>query len=140
MASESTIFDNLVRVIEEQQALIKSISEKLQKLELNNNSNNTGGSTQTATLVDYTSNTEYTRNMLVVDTDTETVYRVLTKYTSVDVDTDCRNGNLKLVGFESQVVTLDHNPTQSEIESIPEDALVAIYSSTDTPYAPDILD
>lgn len=140
MASESTIFDNLVRVIAEQQALIKSISEKLQKLELNNNSNNNGGSTQTATLVDYTSNTEYTRNMLVVDTDTETVYRVLTKYTSVDVDTDCRTGNLKLVGFESQVVTLDHNPTQSEIESIPEDALVAIYSSTDTPYAPDILD
>lgn len=136
MADESTIFDNLKRVIAEQQLLIESIANKLQKLE----SIGGGGGGGSASIEDYTPNTEYERNTLLVDTNTETVYRVLTKYTSINVETDCNNGNLKLVGFESQIVTLDHNPTQSEIESIPEDALVAIYSSTDTPYAPDILD
>ena len=135
MADESTIFDNLKRVIAEQQLLIESIANKLQKLESIG-----GGGGGFASIEDYTPNTEYERNTLLVDTNTETVYRVLTKYTSINVETDCNNGNLKLVGFESQIVTLDHNPTQSEIESIPEDALVAIYSSTDTPYAPDILD
>ena len=128
------LFDHLLAVITEQSRLIESISNKLQKLE------SIGGGGGSASIEDYMPDTEYERNTLLVDTNTETVYRVLTKYKSISVETDCDNGNLKLVGFESQIVTLDHNPTQSEIAAIPEDALVAVYSPTDTPYAPDILD
>ena len=63
--------------------------------------------------------------------DTETVYRVLEEYTSVTVEDDCSNGYLKLVGFESQIVTLNHEPTQKEINALPDDSLVAIYSTTE---------
>lgn len=125
------IFERLISIIDQQQRMIASIADKISKLET------IGGSVMATE--DYISGTEYKRNMLVVDPNTETVYRVLQQYTSVDVETDVENGYLKLVGFESQIVTFNHNPSQAEIEAIPEDALVAVYSSTDTPYAPDII-
>lgn len=125
------IFERLISIIDQQQKTIASIADKISKLET------IGGSVMATE--DYISGTEYKRNMLIVDPNTETVYRVLQQYTSVDVETDIENGYLKLVGFESQVVTFNHNPSQAEIEAIPEDALVAVYSSTDTPYAPDII-
>lgn len=125
------IFERLISIIDQQQKTIASIADKISKLET------LGGSVMAAE--DYIAGTEYKRNTLVVDTNTETLYRVLQQYTSVDVETDVENGYLKLVGFESQVVTFNHNPSQAEIEAIPEDALVAVYSSTDTPYAPDII-
>lgn len=125
------IFERLISIIDQQQKTIASIADKISKLET------IGGSVMATE--DYISGTEYKRNMLVVDPNTETVYRVLQQYTSVDVETDVENGYLKLVGFESQIVTFNHNPSQAEIEAIPEDALVAVYSSTDTPYAPDII-
>ena len=74
--------------------------------------------------------------MLIVDPNTETVYRVLTAYTSVSVADDIEGGYLKLVGAESQVITFPHEPTQTEINNLPDDALVAVYSPTDTPYTP----
>ena len=92
-----------------------------------------GGS---ASIEDYVSNKTYKRNTLLVDTNTETVYRVCceTEYTSVTVDDDRRAGNLKLVGFESAIVTLDHSPTQAEVDALPQDTLVAIYSTSTPPY------
>lgn len=128
-----TIFETLLDVIQRQQELIASIADKIQRID----SIGGGG---TATIEDYESNKVYKRNTLVVDTATETVYRVLVEYTSVTVEADCMAGKLKLVGFESQVVTFDHNPTQSEINILPEDSLVAIYSASDTPYQPESLE
>lgn len=127
------IFETLLNVIQRQQELIASIADKIQRID----SIGGGG---TATIEDYESNKVYKRNTLVVDTATETVYRVLVEYTSVTVEADCMAGKLKLVGFESQVVTFDHNPTQSEINILPEDSLVAIYSASDTPYQPESLE
>ena len=124
MASEGREFDRLLTVIQRQQQLINSIATKLEKLE----SIGGGGS---ASIEDYKEGTTYKRNVLVVDTNTETVYRVLEEYTSVTVEDDCSNGYLKLVGFESQIVTLNHEPTQKEINALPEDSLVAIYSTTE---------
>ena len=124
------IFQRLLGLIQSQQKTIKELADKIEKLE----SIGGGG---TASIEDYVSGTNYERNTLIVDTNTETVYRVLQQYKSVNVDEDISNGYLKLVGFESQIVTYDHNPTQEEIDAIPEDALVAVYSATDTPYMPD---
>ena len=90
MASEGREFDRLLTVIQRQQQLINSIATKLEKLE----SIGGGGS---ASIEDYKEGTTYKRNVLVVDTNTETVYRVLEEYTSVTVEDDCSNGYLKLV-------------------------------------------
>lgn len=124
------IFLRMYDIIHKQQLLIKEIADKLEQLELSGG----GGS---ASIEDYMSNQDYIRNTLVVDTNTETVYRVLRDYTSITVEDDTTAGQLKLVGFESQVVTFSHNPTQTEIEALPDDSLVAVYSPTDTPYIPD---
>ena len=131
MASEQTIFARLESVIKDQEKLIKSLTEKLEQLQIG-----IGGGGGSASIEDFTTNTRYKRNVLVVDTDTETVYRVIADYTSTSVQEDCAAGFLKLVGFESQIVTLGHEPSQKEIDSLPDNSLVAIYSATDTPYKP----
>lgn len=131
MASEQTIFAKLESVIKDQEKLIKSLTEKLEQLQIG-----IGGGGGSASIEDFTTNTKYKRNVLVVDTDTETVYRVIADYTSTSVQEDCAAGFLKLVGFESQIVTLGHEPSQKEIDSLPDNSLVAIYSATDTPYKP----
>ena len=58
--------------------------------------------------------------------------------TSVTVEDDLDAGLLKLVGFESAIVTKDHNPSQEEIDALPDDTLVAVYSSMDAAYVPDV--
>lgn len=130
------IFQQLINVIKTQQEMITKIAEELEKItEIG------GGGSGNAVIEDYQSNHVYKRNTLVVDATTETVYRVLTNdYTSISVETDCQNGNLKLVGFESQFVAFNGNPTQSQINVLPEDTFVAIYSAADTPYQPDALE
>lgn len=129
MASSNDILTNLTNIIIQQQATINSIASHLEQLE------SIGGGS--ASINDYEVNKKYKRNTLIVDTNTETVYRVLIEYTSVNIDTDKTNGYIKLVGYESQVVTFAHNPSQAEIDTIPDDSLVAIYSTADKPYFPD---
>jgi len=130
-----TIFEKIFKVIRDQQILIKEIADKLEQLDIHSGG---GGGTGNASIADYESGKTYKRNTLLVDTTTETVYRVIPEtYVSVSVNEDKGNGFLKLVGFESTIVTFDHNPTQSEINTLPDDTLVAVYSKTDTPYIPD---
>lgn len=124
------LFDQLLNVIDAQQRLIASIADKISQIE----SIGGGGNSK---VIDYTEDTLYQRNTLVVDTNTETVYRVLSEYTSTTVQYDCEHGFLKLVGFESQIVTVPHNPTQAEINAMPDDSLVAVYSATDRAYIPE---
>lgn len=133
---QEKIFQDLMNVIREQDRLLSSIAEKLQQIE------SIGGGGGSASIEDYQSGQVYKRNTLLVDRDTETVYRVLAEpsYTSVTVESDVQNKNLKLVGFESQVITIDHNPSQAEIDTLPQEALVAVYSSMDAPYVPDFID
>lgn len=129
MANEiqDDLFVRLFQKIQQQQELLSSIAQKLQDLELGKGM---------ATLTDYKSGTTYKRNQFVVDTQTEVVYRTTKEFTASTVATDCANGNLKLVGFESQIVTFDHEPTQYEINTVPDGAMVTIYSTADTPYLP----
>lgn len=124
------LFNALLAKMREQEAIIKRLAEKIQLID------HIGGG-GSGSIEDYVSDKQYKRNTLLVDPLTETVYRVIPDtYTSVTVDADMQAGNLKLVGFESQIVTFNHLPTQAEIDALPKDVLVAIYSTTDTPYEP----
>lgn len=129
------IFKLMRDAIKAQQEIIESISKKIDALETIGGGSSGGG---TASIEDYESGRDYDRNTLVVDTDTETVYRVINKYTSVDVKNDCASGNLKLVGFESQIVEFNHDPTQKEISVLPKESFVAVYNPSDQPYIPDL--
>lgn len=126
-----SVFQELLNVIQLQQQKIATIAEKLEQIESIG-----GGGSGNATIEDYESNKSYVRNTLVVDPTTETVYRVLHAYTSDTVSNDLANGDLKLVGYESQVMTYAAPPTQSQIENLPDDTLVAVYNANDTPYDP----
>lgn len=126
-----SIFQELMSVISRQQALINALANKLEQLEIG-----AGGGAGNASIEDYESGKLYQRNVLVVDPETETVYRVLHEYESVTVEIDRAERHLKLVGYESQFVTFNHEPSQAEIDTLPEDVLVATYSTTDDPYTP----
>ena len=124
------IFQSLIETIQAQQQKIDTIANKLQQIE----SIGGGGS---ASIEDYQSNKTYKRNTLLVDVNTETVYRVIpTEYLSVTVDDDKAAGNLKIVGYESGFIAFAHDPSQAEINNLPDGTLVAVYSSTDPPYQP----
>ena len=122
-----SIFEDLYSRLQEQATLLAEIADKLNNLELGKGM---------ATITDYVSGSTYKRNMLIVDPATETVYRSTQNFVAQTVETDCSLGYLKLVGFESQIVTFDHEPTQLEINTVPDGAMVAIYSPADTPYTP----
>jgi hypothetical protein len=125
------VFTTLLTIIRNQNTLLKNIAEKLKQLEL-------GGGSGNASISDYEMGKTYKRNTLLVDPGSVTVYHVIpTQYVSVSVDDDKRTGYLKVVGFESEIVTFHHNPSQSEINALPDDAFVVVYSPTDVPYVPD---
>lgn len=125
------IFQGLIDKLTLQDQLLQAIAEKLSLIE------HIGGGGGSASIEDYEPGKQYTRNMLLVDTDTETVYRVLDEYTSVSVQTDIQNAHLKLVGFENQIIEFEHDPTSAEIATLPDGAFVATYSPNDPPYVPD---
>jgi hypothetical protein len=126
----NNFFQMLTAILGEHERLLTQIANKLEQLEI-------GGGGGNATVADYLPNTTYKRNTLLVDPDTETMYRVIPdQYTSVSLAFDKEHGDLKLVGYESQFVTFNHQPTQAEIDTLPEDTLVAIYSRQDDPYSP----
>ena len=128
------VFEKLFYVIKAQNTAIKNIADKLQQLEVGGGGGGGGGN---ATISDYESGKRYKRNTLVVDPATETVYRVIPQqYTSETVIDDKAHGYLKLVGFESDIVTFDHDPSQAEIDALPDDSVVVVYSPTDVPYIP----
>lgn len=123
------IFQDLVDIIQDNAVKMKLLADRIEQLE----SIGGGGS---ASIEDYESGKEYKRNVLIVDTTTETVYRVLSDYISSTIEDDKKKGLIKLVGFESQLVSFNHDPSQTEINTLPMDTVVTIYSSTDDPYEP----
>lgn len=127
-----TIFARLLAAISEQNRLLESIATKFEQYE------GSGGGSGNASIADYAENQLYKRNTLLVDPNNETVYRVLpTEYLSVNLNADIAAGNLKLVGFENQVImTMDHELSQEEINNIPDNATVIVYNPADTPYTP----
>lgn len=123
------VFEMLLAIEAEREAQLKRIEDAIKELKIGSGS---------ASIEDYAENKFYKRNTLVVDPLTETVYRTVVRegFTSTTLEQDRAAGRLKLVGFESQFVTFNHQPTQGEIDTLPDDVLVAIYSPQDDPYTP----
>lgn len=131
VGDDANIFEKLHSVIAEHSIRLQNIANKLDLLEIKTGSGGHG-------FVDYTHGETYKRNQAVVDTVTETAYRVIAdEYVADTVQNDCANGYLKLLGFESQIVSYGHDPSQEEVNTIPDDAVVVVYSPDDTPYIPE---
>lgn len=128
-----SIFDRLLEIVTATNARLKRIEDAVQNIQ-----GGGGGGGGNATIEDYTPGKFYPRNTLVVDPLTETVYRTLPRegYTSTTLANDIANERIKLVGYESQIINFDHNPTQEEINTLPSDATVVVYSPQDDPYTP----
>lgn len=127
------IFKNLLDAFTAQQKLIEDLYQKLRRLEM-------GGGSGNAVIADYTPATEYKHNALVVDTNNNNLYLVVcaTTYISSDVDTDVRNGNLKMINSNvpGNIILLDHDPTQEEIQNLDENVAVIVYNASDDPFVP----
>lgn len=128
------IFKNLLDAFEAQQKLIEDLYQKLRRLEIG------GGGSGNAVIADYTPATEYKHNALVVDRNNNNLYLVVceTTYISSDVDTDVRNGNLKMINSNvpGNIILLDHDPTQEEIQNLDENVGVIVYNASDDPFVP----
>lgn len=128
------IFANLITLVNQQSTQLKLLADKIEQLDVG------GGGSGNATIEDYTLGKTYQRNTLVVYEPTETVYRALSEFTATDFNTEVSGDGtpgsikLKLVGFESSIVTYGAPPTQEEVNALPEDTIVAIYNSAADPY------
>ena len=130
------VFANLIRIVFEQRDIIKGIATELNRIKAVGGGG--GGGTGNGFQV-YESDKVYKKYQALIDPDTDTPYLVvpaggLTEYTSISVQQDCADGNLKLLGFDSQIVPFDHTPTPTEISRIPENTVVVEYNPMDTPY------
>lgn len=128
------VFKDLIDIIHEQREIIHEMAEYLVQIKSIGGGGGTGNGFQI-----YEANHLYKRYQALIDPNTDTAYLVvpaggLDEYTSVSVKTDCQNGNLKLLGYESQIVTFDHAPQREEVEVLPENVVVVEYNPSDTPY------
>lgn len=130
------VFTNLLNALQEQKRLIEELNLKIQQLEIGGG----GGGGGNAVIADYAPSTEYKHNALVHDINNHNLYLVVcpVSYMSIDVDTDRRNGNLKLINSDvlGNLLVLDHDPTGDEIQEIDENTVVVVYSPSDDPFVP----
>lgn len=127
------LFDELIGLFRRQQLLMEQIADKISRIE------SIGGGGSGNGFQVYESNKLYKRYQAVIDPETDVPYLVVprnggSEYMSISVRQDCANGNLKLLGFDSQIVTFDHTPTSTEVDLLPENAIVVEYNPSDTPY------
>lgn len=129
------VFVNLLNALQEQKQLIEELNTKIQQLEIGR-----GGGSGNAVIADYAPSTEYKHNALVHDINNHNLYLVVcpVSYMSIDVDTDRRNGNLKLINSDvlGNLLVLDHDPTRDEIQEIDENSVVVVYNPSDDPFVP----
>ena len=130
------IFKDFLTAFARNQSLLAELTLKLQRLEIGQGGGGGGGGN--ATISDYESGVVYNHNALLNDTNNNNLYLVVspTSYTSIDIDTDVRQGNLKLINgipFENLVV-MDHDPTREEVQNLDEGSVVVVFSPSDTPY------
>ena len=129
-------FARLINLVDQQRQIIHRLTEALMQITPGSGG---GGGTGTGFEV-YESGKEYKRYQALIDPNTDIAYLVVpynggTKYTSVTVQQDCADGNLKLLGYDSQIVTFDHSPSPTEVNTLPENVTVVEYNPSDTPYS-----
>lgn len=125
------VFNDLIDVIHEQRTLIHTMAGYIKQLQIG------GGGSGNGFQV-YESGKEYKRYQALIDPNTDIAYLVVPRngdtYISETVQLDCESGNLKLLGFDGQIVTFNHPPKPDEVDVLPENVVVVEYSEADTPY------
>lgn len=127
------IFRNFLTALTRQQQLLNQLNLKLQRLEIGQG----GGGGGNATILDYEPNKEYKHNTLVNDTNNDNLYLVICQnvYTSVDIETDVEQGNIKLINSNIlNLIPVDHEPTRAEVQNMDEGSVVIVYNPSDEPY------
>lgn len=130
-------FLRLQRIVAQQQQIIHRMAEDIVKIKIGGGGG--GGGTGNGFEV-YESGKEYKKYQALIDPDTDTPYLVVpyggaATYVSDTVKNDCAAGNLKLLGFDSQIVTFNHPPATEEVDRLPENVVVVEYNPSDTPYS-----
>ena len=130
------VFAVLVDIIHKQRVIMDELATQIKRIDSIGGGG--GGGTGNGFEV-YESGKEYKKYQALIDPNTDTPYLVVpyggaATYVSVTVEDDCAAGNLKLLGFDSQIVTFNHPPTEPEVDRLPEKAVVVEYNDMDTPY------
>ena len=129
------VFLDLIDIIDQQKIIIGKMADYIEQIQsIGGGGGGTGNGFQV-----YESGKVYKKYQALIDPATDTPDLVvpaggLAEYTSISVQQDCGDGNLKLLGFDAQIVTFDHTPSPEEIDVIPEKTTVVEYNSADTPY------
>lgn len=128
-------FLRLQRIVAQQQQLIHRMAEDIVKIKIGGGG---GGGTGNGFEV-YESGKTYKKYQALIDPNTDIPYLVVpyggaTEYVSDTVENDCAAGNLKLLGFDSQIVTFNHPPTEPEVDRLPENVVVVEYNDVDPNY------
>lgn len=130
------VFLDLIDIIDQQKIIIGNMADYIEQIKSIGGGG--GGGTGNGFEV-YESGKLYKKYQALIDPATDTPYLVvpaggLTEYISISVKQDCEDGNLKLLGFDAQIVPFDHTPSPEEIDVIPEKTTVIEYNPADTPY------
>lgn len=128
-------FLRLQRIVAQQQQIIHRMAEDIVKIKI---SGGGGGGTGNGFEV-YESGKTYKKYQALIDPNTDIPYLVVpyggaTEYISDTVENDCAAGNLRLLGFDGQIVTFNHPPQEPEIDRLPENVVVVEYNDVDPNY------
>lgn len=127
-------FLRLQRIVAQQQRIIHRMAEDIVKIKIGGGGGGTGNGFEV-----YESGKTYKKYQALIDPNTDIPYLVVpyggaTEYISDTVENDCAAGNLRLLGYDGQIVTFNHVPTSPEVDRLPENVVVVEYNEMDTPY------
>lgn len=127
-------FLRLQRIVAQQQQLIHRMAEDIVKIKIGGGGGGTGNGFEV-----YESGKTYKKYQALIDPNTDIPYLVVpyggaTEYVSDTVENDCAAGNLRLLGYDGQIVTFNHPPQEPEIDRLPENVVVVEYNDVDPNY------
>lgn len=127
-------FLRLQRIVEQQQRIIHKMAEDIIKIKIGGGGGGTGNGFEV-----YESGKTYKKYQALIDPNTDIPYLVVpyggaTEYISDTVENDCAAGNLRLLGYDGQIVTFNHPPQEPEIDRLPENVVVVEFNDVDPNY------
>lgn len=127
-------FLRLQRIVAQQQQIIHRMAEDIVKIKIGGGGGGTGNGFEV-----YESGKTYKKYQALIDPNTDIPYLVVpyggaTEYVSDTVENDCAAGNLRLLGYDGQIVTFNHPPQEPEIDRLPENVVVVEYNDVDPNY------
>lgn len=130
------VFAVLVDIIHKQRVIMDELATQIKRIDSIGGGG--GGGTGNGFEV-YESGKTYKKYQALIDPNTDIPYLVVpyggaAEYISDTVENDCAAGNLRLLGFDGQIVTFNHPPQEPEIDRLPENVVVVEYNDVDPNY------